>query len=326
MKSTKVTDPAILAQLNGSDDKVTDPALLAQLNGEPEEDPGAYLDSLPQEKPWWQKIPRNIAIGLTHLGRNIHNAPHDLVAGIERGTEGFGKTFEQLPGGIANKGRPISSYLPYDTESYADVFGQKGEGTMLDKLIQKGVEYAPEIAGGGSLLRGALRKYPLTQKMAGKPLREAQKQVIERSIPAITGNEELTSLINKSRPYLDNTRETKIMLEDALGGQHEPLFSLQSQLGKESRSLQKSVNASERRVYKEPQELKQDILNHMESHLRNQGHADVADLLRNGVRDYRHYIKMRDEVYPVLRKLGIPTSLFGSLLVGKKAFTKFIKD
>jgi hypothetical protein len=42
MKSTKVTDPAILAQLNGGSKKVTDPALLAQLNGEDDEEEIPY--------------------------------------------------------------------------------------------------------------------------------------------------------------------------------------------------------------------------------------------------------------------------------------------
>ncbi len=44
------------------------------------------LDALPEEPGFLSKLPRNIAIGLTHLGRNVHNLPHDITKGVESGS------------------------------------------------------------------------------------------------------------------------------------------------------------------------------------------------------------------------------------------------
>ena len=61
-----------------------------------EEDPGAYLDSLgPQEG---SHPLRDIIIGLTHAGRNLHNFPHDIAQGFEQATAPIGQAFESDAG------------------------------------------------------------------------------------------------------------------------------------------------------------------------------------------------------------------------------------
>ena len=75
----------------------------------------------------WKRIPRDVLIGLTHAGRNLHNLPHDLASLGEWPIEKLrGKPFEH----------PLSSYLPNDTENYAETWGQNGKGSTLDNVLQ----------------------------------------------------------------------------------------------------------------------------------------------------------------------------------------------
>lgn len=263
---------------------------------------------MPEPESFWGKLPRNILTGLTHMGRNVANLPHDLVQGFEQATSPFGEAIGQLnQAQVANEQRrPISSYLPYDPESYADVFGQKGEGTLMDNLIQKGIEYAPEIMGGRALLKAGLHKYPVTQRGASRQLRLLDKMMKEREI----GNLPLSAeSIQESRPFLPQTHATREMLKGAAEGEYQPSFSLQSQVGHHERNLRKSPLAAERLLAPQARELKQRILGEMQTALRESGHHEAADLLKGGINDYRKYIKYRDTVAPILKKIGIPGSL-----------------
>lgn len=140
----------------------------------------------------WKRIPRDVLIGLTHAGRNLHNLPHDLSALAEWPIEKIrGKHFEH----------PFSSYLPNDTENYAETWGQKGSGTTLDNALQKGVEYAPDVIGGLNALRSLKILPHLTRKGASKNLRLAQNKMGALESPI---EDEIINLYHGTNPKSAN--------------------------------------------------------------------------------------------------------------------------
>jgi len=274
---------------------------------------------------FWSKLPRNILTGLTHMGRNVANLPHDLVQGFEQATSPFGNVIGQLNQTqiATEQRRPLSSYLPYDPESYADVFGQQGEGTLLDNIIQKAIEYAPEIMGGRALLKSALHKFPVTQQGAARQLRMLDKIMKEHNLntPISAG------LIEEATPFLPKTHATKQMLEGAAQGEYQPAFSLQSQIGHHERNLRKSPLAAERLLAPQARELKQSALQEMQKALQMEGSdkaLEAADLLAGGINDYRKYIKFRDTVKPIIKKIGIPGSLMAMVGLGIRQGKKLL--
>ena len=333
MKSNKVTDPSILAQLNGSSKKVTDPALLAKLNGEDEEDQGAYLDNLPEPEGFWHKLPRNILTGLANLGHSTLNLPHDLVQTAENAGESFGNSITKsfpLPPEVQKKldSMPkheqfkLSEHIPQQEENnYAELLGQKGEGTLMDNIIQKGVEYAPEIASGRALIKSGLRKFPITKKAATQRLKNASNMVDEVDPELIPISKKS---LHQAMEYLPKTHATREMLEAAARGEYGPSFSLQSQVGKHARDLSKSSLASERLLAPHARELKQTILDEVETGLRKGGYHEIADEMKGGIDDYRKFIKFWDKASPVLKKLKIPTTGLAILGLSSDKTKKFI--
>jgi len=303
MKSRRVTDPFILAQLNGSPKKVIDPALLSQLNNE-EEDQGAYLDNLPEGEGFFHKLPRNIAIGLAHAGRNLHNLPYDISKIAEWPAEQFAGPLKH----------PLSSYLPHDIKSYADVFGgNEDENTFADSLVQKGVEYAPELIGLGGAIKKGLRSFPVTQRGAARHLREAEKLINQRGINNFQMN---YPLLQETVPFLPKTHATGEMLKGVLAGEYQPAFALQSQIGQHARNARKSPLASERLLAPQVEELRDRIVGEMERALQDTGHHYESELIKNGRADYAKYMKFREKVLPVLKKIGIPTSALTAVGAG----------
>jgi hypothetical protein len=298
----------------------------SDITKENEEDEGEYLDSLPDQKGFWSKLPRNILIGLTHAGRNLHNLPHDLVKSAENSVVSFGNQLNKslpLPKDFQEKldSRPkhrqfkLSEHLPNDTESYADVFGQQGDGTLTDNVIQKGFEYSPEILGGAAALRAGLRKFPVTQRGSSRQLRDAEKLINNRGINNFQMN---LPLLQETVPFLPKTHATGEMFKGIMNGEYGPAFALQSQVGKHARDLAKSPLASERLIAPKARELKQMILHEMEQALRGTGHHKEADLLRGGIEDYAKYMKFKEKAWPILKKLGIPTSGLAVLGIGTR--------
>ncbi len=108
---SKVTDPAILAQLNSESKKVTDPALLAQLNDEDDE------NLLQKVVRYGVKDP---AIGILNMGREFANLPHKLSRGY------------------------IPEWSPSDYE-FGEALGVE-KPSSTDKLIQFAGQYGPSLA------------------------------------------------------------------------------------------------------------------------------------------------------------------------------------
>lgn len=309
MKLNKVTDPALLESLNTGIKKVTDPKLLAELNAdqnpaEEEIDAGEYLDNLPA--PEGSHPFRDVLIGLTHAGRNAHNLPHDLVKGFEESSKGIGNLFNDLPGKQENHSKPISSYLPNDERDFADIWGQKGEGTLLDSIIQKGAEYAPELIGGGAAAYGGIRRLKGTHQ-----LDKAAKLIKEKEL---SGFNYPQKMIEEARKILPKTEATKELIAGVNEGQYKPAFTMQSQVGHHQRKLAKSPLASENSIMApKAAELKQKMLGHLEKVLRDSNNVEEADYIKNGVSNYRQYKQVMEKSKKVLKKLGIPTTILASL-------------
>jgi hypothetical protein len=313
MTRQKVTDPALLAQLGESPrQKVTDPNLLAQLNaeGDNEEDAGAYLDNLPQAEGFVHKLPKDILIGLTHAGRNLHNLPHDLSKLAEW-------PVEKLAGPLKH---PLSSYLPNDESDYSDVWGgNKENDTMMDKLIKGGVEHAPELIGGAGLVRGGFRRLTGAHQLDAVKNAVKQKGLQDFAYPK--------QMIKQAEKFLPSTKATKELVGEVNAGKYEPAFKLQSQVGHHQRKLAKSPLASENSIMApKAGELKQQMLGHLETVLRNANHIEEADLLRKGINNYRQYIKVKQAVMPLIKYLGIPTTILGALSVGYNKSKQALSD
>lgn len=230
----------------------------------------------------WKRIPRDVLIGLTHAGRNLHNLPHDLAALGEWPIEKLrGKPFEH----------PLSSYLPNDTENYADVWGQRGPGTTLDNVLQKGVEIAPDVIGGVNALRSLKLLAHLTRKGASKNIVKAREMGKSRNIGPLDVNPDL---IEDTRQFLPNTTPYRNLIDDAGYGDYNKLFSLQSDLGKHAGGMSKDWFSKANRAHgRAGLEVRGNILNEMKNSLRQGGHGDIADLLTKGQNEYRRYMKFK---------------------------------
>lgn len=230
----------------------------------------------------WKRIPRDVLIGLTHAGRNLHNLPHDLAALGEWPIEKLrGKPFEH----------PLSSYLPNDTANYADVWGQKGAGTTLDNVLQKGVEIAPDVIGGVNALRSLKILPHLTRKGASKNIVKARELGKTRNIGPLDVNPDL---IEDTRQFLPNTTPYRNLIDEAGYGDYNRLFSLQSDLGKHAGGMSKDWFSKANRAHgRAGLEVRGNILNEMKNSLRQGGHGDIADLLTKGQDEYRRYMKFK---------------------------------
>lgn len=276
---------------------------------ENEEDEGAYLDNLPEPEGFFHKLPKNILIGLTHAGRNLHNFPHDLSKLAEWPAE-------KIAGPLKH---PLSSYLPYDEEDYSDVFGgDKTKDTMIDKLIKGGVEHAPELIGGVGLLRSGIRRLKGTHH-----LDMVQRAIRERGLNNFNYN---PSTIEEARNYLPRSHATNEMIAASERGQYPSSFAIQTQIGKHQRDLVRSPLVSERLLAPRAGELKQNMLGELGNILRSEGMHEEADLLTRGINNYRQYMRVKNAVMPALKKFGIPTSILAAVGFGYKKAKKVLSD
>src|SRR5579872_2722881 len=138
MNYTKVTDPDLLAQLNGAQpSKVTDPQLLSQLEGQKP----AEQFLAPKEEGLGTTLPRDVMIGLLNQRQNVVNTPHDIIHGLET-VNNIRKllSFENYIGKNPPKPElthPISKFLPNEHNDFAKLMGQEGTPSTGSWLIQK---------------------------------------------------------------------------------------------------------------------------------------------------------------------------------------------
>lgn len=262
----------------------------------------------------WKRIPRDVLIGLTHAGRNLHNLPHDLVhLGDVVGSK-IGRVLGAPE--LKDKDSDLAAYLPYDKQSYADVWGQKGQPSTLDNVIQKGVEYAPDIIGGANALRGIGLLPHLTRRGASGSLRQARQIGRNRNIAPIQVD---PNLIEDAAQFLPRTVPYRNTLENAHYGDYDELFRLQSDLGRHSSDYARSLfSASERAHGRAGMATRNRLLDEIHQGLEAQGHHDISNLLRRGQHEYRRYSRFR----PYRNALGVAA---GAYMMPKNALLDLVK-
>lgn len=287
----------------------------SQQNKEPE-DPGAYLDAMPDEEVFFHKLPRNIATGLAHIGRGLHNLPHDVAEGIDVVGSGIGRMFGAPE--LQDKNSNIADYFPNDTTNYANVFGQKGEGTLMDNLIQKGIEYAPEIAGGKALLKSGIRRLK-----GAHHLDEVRKAVKNKGLSNFQYPKEM---VKEAKKYLPKGEASGQMIKDMMEGKYNPAFDMQSQIGLHKRALEKSLIPADRLLAPKLGDLKQNMLNHLGNVLRKNELHEEADMLKTGIKKYSDYKKFMEKAGPVLKYAGIPVTAITGFDYAKKKIENLLND
>lgn len=242
------------------------------------------------------KLARDVAVGFANRGHSLLNTPHDLAKNIEQ----QGRQFNQL----IDKGLNLEKYglksrapsnsladkIPFQEEkNFAEMLGQKGQGTLLDKAIQKGVEYAPELLMGANIFRTHVPH--LTKRGASKNLNQARQLGVDRNMRPLNINPEL---IEDTRQFLPNTTPYRNALEAAKTGEYEPLFNLQSDVGNHANEFARSLfSAAERSHGRAGFNARNALLEDIHNELQSAGHHDISALLRQGQNDYRRYMKFK---------------------------------
>lgn len=333
-----VTNPSLLAELEGNEPSgqaantpkygapVTDPALLKQLESDDNpantgatvnniEDTGAYLDTLPQGEGFFHKLPRNILIGLAGLGHSTLNLPHDLAQNAQDRLQELSKNIDaNLPASVRNSPAfntkiDVASLIPkQDDYDFAGMLGQKGDSTLMDSLIQGGVKYLPEILGGKALLTGGWRRLIGTHDL----------DAVRDAVQKFGGNNFSYSpnVINEAKNYLPKTEATRQLFASSQKGEYPASMAMRSQLGRHQNNLANSPLAAERLLAPQVSDLRKTMLTQLQDALRGQGMHVEADMLHNGIRNYAQYMRVKNAVMPVIKKLGIPTSIAAAIGFG----------
>jgi hypothetical protein len=140
----------------------------------------------PKQEGLGTTLPRDIIIGLSNLGHKTINTPYDIAKNIEQQGNKFGQSINKtmpldkylgenrlpnnksylqqmvesfnkknnVPEELQNKNYGFSSEnIPHQQEyDFASLLGQKGTPSTGSQIIQKGIEYAPELATLGTML------------------------------------------------------------------------------------------------------------------------------------------------------------------------------
>ena len=248
---------------------------------------------MPEEESWYSKLPRNILAGLGQMQRNAFNTPHALAEFAEGQIKNIGRPFmspEQQKMLDVIPFNPLSKNIPHQSEKdFAKFFGQQGEPTLIDTLIQKGVEHAPDIAGITSLLR----KLPITKGPGVRALNKVKKQVGERGIENLNLPPHILKDIVENG-FLRNTHANRNLLKKAKKGGYNELFDLQSDLARMQRAYGRNIfSAAERQLGRDIGITRDELLNHMRQELGRQGHNDLGELMRHGQNRYRQYMQFK---------------------------------
>lgn len=273
-----------------------------------------WLQEPEKEEAFYKQPVRDVEIGLTHAGRNLHNLPHDLASGIDIVGSNVGRLFGAPE--LQNKNSNIASYFPSDEQDYAGVFGQTSDPTFAHKAIQKGIEWAPDIIGGINALRSVGLLPHLTRYGASKKLRQVSKLNAQGKIKPLNVNPEL---IEDMRQFLPKTAPYRNALDEAHYGDYQKLFNLQSDVGKESAARARDIFSSAERSHgRAGLKSVNALLDDMHKEIQAQGLLKESKLLSEGRNDYRRYKKF----LPYRNALALGAA---SLAIPKNAITDFIK-
>ncbi len=273
----------------------------------PEEEEEQFLQPKQENVSSW--LPRDIAIGLSNLGHKTLNTPYDFAKNIEQQGEAVSKLMplekyigqNRLPDNKSYLQQMVESFnqehnvpnelrnnewnksnvekIPHQREyDFAKMLGQEGTPSTGSKIIQKGIEYAPELAGIVSLLRGLpISSRGIMNRMSshkqqalnearrdyGNLFNEANQQGITHIVPpqsSINNAQRITS--NSQRKHHQSLNEyiQNPTLENAHRAQSE-LGALERHM--DSIANKNGLTPSQHRTLRAAQQTRNDIRNSM---------------------------------------------------------------
>jgi len=184
-------------------------------------------------------------------GRKNINLPHDITSGL---LGGIGKVLSPLIPNAMNE-QAIEKANPFGQmpeHNYAQMLGQEGEGTLMDKLIQGGAEYAPDIVAGKEILKAPLSfaadKLPVFKSMAVRPYKQQMKILTEKNLlqgykPNAPDVFEASRLLKSQGMTIPHAAIDEAVAQ-TLEGNYKPWFNLQSTVRSEARRLSKKVGVN----------------------------------------------------------------------------------
>lgn len=227
------------------------------------------------------------ATGLVNASRGLFQGGSDLLRGIA----GI------VPTGIAPSidiPDPKFSEMPIEEEP---IFGMGknplqhiGDPAGYASTLLAGALRAPGVVGHAA---EALADIPISTRAGARALNRVRDSLAQRGgQPLNVSDEVLDDIINNG--FLRNTRPNRNLLERAREGGYNDLFSLQSDLGQRERAFTRDIfNAANRQFGRDIGQTRQGLLGEMRQQLIDQGHLDLADLLRHGQNRYRQFMNFR---------------------------------
>ena len=238
--------------------------------------------------------------GLSDVGANVAQFPGDIYSYLS-GKESYKAPRPDFRGYIpqSESGHTAESIGEFSAPFALPGVGASASGAkLLPKLLAgAGLGAASsENRSLGALLGAAFgaaplaKELPITKKMAGRPLMEAQNLIKERGIDKLSVP---SDIFKDAKEFLPKTTPYKKLLEKAKTGDYDSLFTLQSDLRKIGSQLKRSISGAERIHGGEALKLRQKLQDSMKSHLRKEGHEDIAGLITKGQNKYRQHMKYR---------------------------------
>lgn len=260
-----------------------------------------------------QSVPKHLRAAKTEVpgllnpvGQMWQNPKHALRQGLAGSLEAL-NSLAQFPVDVARYGadrlnllpqsvpNALQKILPQDaSQGINELFG--GPQYPGEALLRGTARNIVPIAGVTKLLQAAPH---LTKFGASRKLKKADKLAKNRDIGTLNVNPEL---IEDARQFLPNTLPHRNALADALSGDYNTLFKLQSDVGKNAGDYAKSFFSSAERSHgRAGLEARNRLLDAIHENLQIQGHNDISKLLREGQRDYRRYMNFK----PYRNTLGL---------------------
>lgn len=257
-------------------------------------------ESVPQQQGFWSKLPKNIVAGLAGLAKHTGEGLIQGQKSIEDFGAGVQNIMGQMPGPKMPQAQPLlptseqnqqmlEEYLP---QSKIQELGPEN-ATLMDRIIQGGITYAPEIGG---LAVGAVKASPyLFKKVAARPYKKAIKALEKENVTHMPSPMEL---IEDAKTYFKPSAANRALIQRAEEGDIQAIFKLQSDLGKISAPYTKNIfSAAERDYGRAGLKTKGEILDAQQEFFKGRNLEEIAKLFEKGRKQYRGYHKFKPYKY-----------------------------
>lgn len=194
----------------------------------------------------------------------------------------------------------------------------------LAKLISKKYSAAKILDNPDKLASKIQASFEQKNNALGNQFENVQKEAESRNIPNMKLSKDFFKDVAER---MDKKQSTKALIEKAKKGDFPALRKLQSEMRYRSDKLNKSLSIADQDYGGELSELRANLNKKISEHLQSQGHTDLAEKLKDTMRDYRKLMEtyMRDP--KVARLVGanqeVPKDFLGMLSKKSKAMDAF---